>query len=208
MSAQKPIPGRHIADQPELDNRDLRALAHPPLRFVNDHPAPRCSYGRPGHTDGVEDMHGAKTWALVMNAVCARILRDLEDRSGPDPIELVSKAKSTHLRDIMADRAGRGFASDRSGRRAAYEPSSNPIRRDMQDFARETLEFLERHRRAKDFDNLAMFVDPQMLGIVRQEMPASLREVITQEEALNLVALSPPELRARVRASIHPRVAQ
>lgn len=152
-------------------------------------------------------MRGRTTWALVMNAACARILRDLEQREGAGPIELVSKAKSTHLRDIMADKAGRSFASDHSGRRSALEPSSNPIRRDMQDFARETLEFLEKHRRASDFDRLAVFAEAKMLGIVRQEMPASLREVTMREEAINLVSLSPPDLRAWVRTAALPRVA-
>lgn len=143
-------------------------------------------------------MSRSRTWALVMDAVRARVLRGVEDADGEEPVELVSRAASTHLRDIMADKAGRSFASDGSGRRSGMELGSDPIRRDMQDFAAETAEFLERHRRAGDFTRLAVFADPKMLGILRAEFPATLWETVFLDRPLNLISLPERDLRERV----------
>lgn len=148
--------------------------------------------------DGGTAMGGTRTWALVMDAVRARVLRGVQDADGEDPVELVSRASSTHLRDIMADKAGRSFASDGSGRRSAMEPGSDPVRRDMQDFAAETADFLEHHRRAGDFSRLAVFADPKMLGILRTEWPATLWETVFLDLPLNLVSMPERDLRERV----------
>ena len=139
-----------------------------------------------------------KTWALVTNGVRARILQGVEDSDGQEPIELVSQAPSTHLRDILSDKAGRSFASDASGRRSAMEPGSDPIQRDMEDFAQETLATLEGHLRAGHLTRLAIFAAPKMLGILRRQMPASLRDVLILERDLNLINLSQADLRSAV----------
>lgn len=144
------------------------------------------------------DVARDKTWALVTNGVRARILRGLDDGGPADTIELVSKAQSTHLRDILSDKAGRSFASDASGRRSAMEPGSDPILHDMQDFARETLATLEGHLRAGHLTQLAIFAAPKMLGILRREMPAALGDIVLFERDLNLINLSEADLRDTV----------
>lgn len=145
-------------------------------------------------------MRGSRTWALVMNGVRARILRGVEDGDGEDPVELVSRAPSTHLRDVMADKPGRSFSSGASatGRRSAVEMGSDPILRDMQDFAGETATLLEKHRRAGDFARLAVFAEPKMLGILRKESPATLWATVFLDMPLNLIGLSELDLRSRV----------
>lgn len=147
-------------------------------------------------------MRGSRTWALVMNGVRARVLRGVEDSDGEDTVELVSRATSTHLRDIMADKAGRSFSSGATGRRSAIELGSDPILRDMQDFASETADFLEKHRRGGDFARLAVFAEPRMLGILRKEFPATLWATVFLDMPLNLIALSERELRSRVLKEI------
>ena len=139
-----------------------------------------------------------KTWALVCDGVRARILRDLEDGDWHDPIELVSKAKSTHLRDYLSDKAGRSFASGAGGRRSAMEPGSDPVLHDMQEFAQETLGVLEDHFRQGHLTRLAIFAAPKMLGILRREMPASLNSAVILESDLNLINLPEAELRDAV----------
>ena len=143
-------------------------------------------------------MRGLRTWALVMSGVRARILRDVEDAEADAPVELVSRATSTHLRDIQSDKPGRSFSSGSAGRRSAIEPGSDPIHRDMQDFAREAADYLERHRRAGDFTRLAVFAEPKMLGIVREEFPEALWATVVLDMPTNLIALEPRELRERV----------
>lgn len=143
-------------------------------------------------------MAGSRTWALVMNGVRARILRGVLDGDREEPVELVTRVPSTHLREIMADKAGRSFSSGSAGRRSAMEPGSDPILRDMQDFATETAELLERHRRADDFARLAVFAEPRMLGILRTRFPATPWATVFLDKPLNLIALSESELRMRV----------
>lgn len=147
-------------------------------------------------------MSGSGTWALVMNGVRARILRGIEDADGEEPVELASRAASTHLRDIMADKAGRSFSSDASGRRSAMEPGTDPVLRDMQDFAGETADLLERYRRAGDFSRLAVFAEPKMLGILRAEFPATLWSTVFLDLPTNLISLPQRELRERVKDHI------
>jgi protein required for attachment to host cells len=144
------------------------------------------------------DVMRYKTWALVTDGVRARILRDLEDGNSHDPIELVSKAKSTHLRDYLSDKAGRSFASGADGRRSAMEPGSDPVLRDMQDFAQETFSVLEDHFRKGHLTRLAIFAAPKMLGVLRREIPASLKDAVTLERNLNLFNLPEADLRNAV----------
>jgi protein required for attachment to host cells len=139
-----------------------------------------------------------KTWALVSDAVRARILRDLEGGDSNDPIELVSKARSTHLREYLSDKAGRSFASGSGGRRSAMEPGSDPVLHDMQEFAQETLSVVDDHFRQGHLTRLAIFAAPKMLGILRREMPASLSSAVILESDLNLINLPETDLRDAV----------
>lgn len=143
-----------------------------------------------------------RTWALVTNGVRARILRGLEDGDPQAPIELASEAPSTHLGDILPDRAGRSFSSDTSGRRAAMEPGSDPVQRAMQDFARRILSTLGDHQRAGRLTRLAIFAAPRMLGILRHEMPAHLAGIVILERDLNLINLPEAELREAVLCAL------
>ena len=147
-------------------------------------------------------MARTKTWALVTNGVRARILRDLDDVDTEPPIEIISKAKSTHLKDIVSDKAGRSFSSGDSKRRSAMEPGTDPIYRDMQDFAQETLSALESHFRAGSLKRLAIFAAPKMLGVLRHELPPSLREIVVFERDANLINLPEADLRSVVRNEI------
>lgn len=139
------------------------------------------------------------TWALISNGVRARILRQLENSDAVGAIELISKSRSTHLRESLSDRPGRSHVPGPGARRSAMEPGSDPIRRDMQDFASQTLSLLEQHLRARDFNRLAIFASPRMLGILREEMPPTLHPAVILERSANLIQMPGPELRRAIR---------
>ena len=141
-----------------------------------------------------------KTWALVMNGDQARILRGLEKPGGdaPETIELTSPAGVTHRRDHLEDRTGRSFSSGAAGRRSAMEPGTDPVRRDMEEFAREALDHIEKHLKAKAFDKLAVIAAPAMLGLLRDKYSPALRETITFETAANLIPVPAQDLRTTV----------
>ena len=150
-------------------------------------------------------MKSPVTWALVSNGVRARILRDLDGDGAEPSVELVRKTQATHLRDVLTDKPGRSFASDASGRRSAMEPGTDPILRDMQDFAREMVDLLDAAHRAGKFSRLAVLAAPKMLGILRKTLPASLRACVVLEQASNLIWLPEADLRDAVLRMLHVR---
>jgi protein required for attachment to host cells len=129
-------------------------------------------------------MSKRETWALVTDGVRARILRGVEGRAGTT-VELVSKTSSAHLRALLAEEKERTLGGE-------------AVRRDMRDFARETLRLLDQHRLAGDFDRLAIFAPAAMLGFLRETMPPGLRTAVAAEVAANLVHAPADELRAAV----------
>lgn len=142
------------------------------------------------------------TWALVTNGVHARILRGLEKGDQEQSIEIANKSDTTHLGEMMSDKSGRSVSSGTGGRRSAMEPGSDPVHRNMQDFAQETLSVLETHLRAEHFNRLAVFAAPKMLGIIRHEMPSSLQKAVMLESDANLINLPDADLQDFVRNAI------
>jgi len=102
----------------------------------------------------------------------------------------------------MSDKSGRSVSSGTGGRRSAMEPGSDPVHRNMQDFAQETLSVLETHLRAEHFNRLAVFAAPKMLGIIRHEMPSSLQKAVMLESDANLINLPDADLQDFVRNAI------
>ena len=143
-----------------------------------------------------------RTWALVTDGMRARILRNVEEQTPPEPIEMQSAASSTRLRDILSDAPGRSFSSDGSGRRSTMEPGSDPVLHEIQVFAREVVKVLDAHRQDGSLARLAIFAAPRMLGILRQEMPEALHAITVLESPLNLAGLPAPKLYGRVREAL------
>jgi protein required for attachment to host cells len=138
--------------------------------------------------------NASKTWALVLNGARCRILRGVSGRGDDVPAELVLRSESRKLRDIMSDKPGRSFASGGGARRSAMEYGSDPVAEDQREFIRQIIALLESHRRAGDFDKLAIFAEHDMLGHLRQMMPQALADLVIREVPKNLMHLSAQEL--------------
>ena len=138
-------------------------------------------------------MVSRKTWVLVTIGVRVRILGGFGEHGSKTGFEFYSKAKSTHLRHVLADRTGQSLASP--GRERLAEAASDPILRDMHHFARDTLDLLGRHLRAGAFQYLAIFASPRMLGLLCKLVPSSLHERTIFTQPGNLVRLPDDELR-------------
>ncbi|MDZ7576346.1 MAG: host attachment protein [Pseudotabrizicola sp.] len=136
----------------------------------------------------------SKTWALVANGARCRILRGVCGRGSNAPTELVLRSEARHLRDIMSDKPGRSFTSMGDGRRSAIEYAGDPIAEDQREFIRHIIALLESHRRAGDFDTLAVFAEHDMLGHLRRMIPQTLADLVIREVPKNLLHLSAQEL--------------
>ncbi len=148
-------------------------------------------------------MREARIWALVADETRARILRGLED--GPPEVagELIARSRARHLRDHMADGAGRHPAAKTPARPRTAEEAIAPVRRDIEDFAAEIAGFLDMHRRAEDFDRLAIFAPHPMLGALCAWMPPALRATVFLERDRTLIGLSAQDLRTVLHAEVH-----
>jgi protein required for attachment to host cells len=74
------------------------------------------------------------------------------------------------------------------------EYGSDPVAEDQREFIRQIIALLESHRRAGDFDRLAIFAEHDILGHLRQMMPQSLADLVIREVPKNLLHLSTQEL--------------
>lgn len=136
----------------------------------------------------------SRTWALVINGARCRIMRGVSARGHDALTELVLRSESRNLRDIMSDKPGRSFASMGGGRRSAMEYASDPVAEDQREFIRQVISLLESHRRASDFDRLAVFAEHDTLGHLRQMMPQTLADLVIREVPKNLLHHSAQEL--------------
>ncbi len=82
------------------------------------------------------------------------------------------------------------------------EYASDPVGEDQRDFVRQVIALLESHRRAGDFDRLAIFAEHDMLGQLREMMPKALADMVVREVPKNLLHLSAQELAEAVSRSM------
>ncbi|MBE0695194.1 MAG: host attachment protein [Aquamicrobium sp.] len=146
-------------------------------------------------------MKAKTSWVLVADGARARIVRDLGmDAGAEDRLDdLVYEIDHKQLREIMADKPGRGFASE-GARRSAMEYRSDPVQEQEVEFAGMLLDELERRHAADEFGRLAIVAEPRMLGTLRQKLPAALRQAVVKEVPKDLTKLPVKELREALAA--------
>lgn len=140
----------------------------------------------------------ARLWVLAMNSTHARILRGLNPHAATSADELVMQTEARKLRDIMSDKPGREFSSGSLGRRSAVSYASDAIAEDRRAFIRQVLAMLEDHRRAGEFDRLAIFAEHEVLGDLRHLLPSALKAMLVREVPKNLLHLSAEDLATAV----------
>ena len=131
-----------------------------------------------------------RTWALVMDAMRARILRGFENPDGAAPLEIVSQAASHNLRRLI-ETGGVEHETAAEIRRGTQL--------DTQSFVQKVLEFVEIHRRTGDFDRLAIIAAQPILDVIHQEISPALKRTVFVENPTNLTPLAAPDLFERVR---------
>ena len=108
--------------------------------------------------------------------------------------ELVLRSEFRNLRNAMTDKPTQACVFVGDGRRSALNYSGEPVVEDQREFIRQVIALLESHRRAGDFDRLAIFAEHDMLGQLRKMMPKATRDMVVREVAKNLLPLSAPDL--------------
>lgn len=142
-------------------------------------------------------------WALVMNSTRARILRGVRKDSHQGGSELVLRAPHRALRDIMSERPRETVPPPAGGRRPALQYAPDPVREDARAFVEEVVTLLETHRKAGDFDQLAIFAPQDVLGTLHDHLTEGLKAVTCSEVAKDLMQESEPDLMRSVRSQLH-----
>ena len=129
-------------------------------------------------------MQDDSIWVLVLNATRARILWGTHRNGAVQDTRLVLRSEDRKLRSFLTGAPGRSAAP---GRGASVAADPDPLGDDAHAFAREVIAVLEAHRRAGDFNRLAIFSPPEMLAVLRAELPGALKAQLVVEAEKNLV---------------------
>lgn len=141
-------------------------------------------------------------WALVADSGRARFF-ELQ-KTPPEFRELRSMtSEALHQRssDLVSDGVGRDYNA-RGPLSHSKKPRSDPHDLAEQAFSRQLVDELEQAANEKAFEKLLVVADPKTLGRLRPLMSKQLRERISDEVNLDLVALPQQELEQRVRAQL------
>jgi len=111
---------------------------------------------------------------------------------------LTSPEGRLHDRDITADLPGRSFDSNKAGGRHAMEPSTDPKQELAIEFARTISRHLEAARVKKDFEQLVFVAAPAFLGLLREQLSASCRNLVAFELNKNLVQQAAEDIRSHL----------
>ncbi len=146
-------------------------------------------------------MKGPKTWIATVNRAGAVIYA-----TGPRGRRLtlidtfVSEEGRLRTRDVYADRGGR-FACD-GARGGSGDLDTDLNHQAGQRLAKEVVARLESGRQAHAFDHLVVVAAPMMLGMLRDEMPRPLMQLVLAELDKDLANLKPHDLQQRLLALV------
>ena len=90
-------------------------------------------------------------------------------------------------RDLETDREGRRFGGT-AGHHHGVDGERSTERQEMANFAREVAQNIEAARVAHEFDRLVIVAGPRMLGLLREELPQSCRDMLAAEVGKDLSA--------------------
>jgi protein required for attachment to host cells len=150
-------------------------------------------------------MAKTETWVLVADAAGARVLRaDAETRR----LELLrtyphqeGRAKPS---DLVVDRPGRSFDSNRAGGRHAMEPDTDVKRAELHRFAHELAGELDAAAAADRFHNLVIVAGPRLMGELRRALPERVAVRIRHEIGKDLAGLDVPQLATQIAPVLWP----
>ncbi|MGI9414753.1 MAG: host attachment protein [Hyphomicrobiales bacterium] len=139
-------------------------------------------------------MKPVKTWILVADGARARVVLNAGPGKGVEEIEgLDFRSEHPQSGDIMADREGRAFDSQGSGRHAMERPS-DPHRNAKKAFAERLAAMLDKHAARDRFNRLVIVAPPQALGDLRAALSRGVRDRVSAELAKDLTHLRNEDL--------------
>lgn len=139
----------------------------------------------------------AVEWFLVACAAHARVMQ--RERGLPMAQIAAFSHPEARLRasELGDDRAGRERA-DRGFGGVAYEPRTDPVRKEHQRFARELADYLEEGARAQVYGSLVVFAGNPFLGELREALGDGTRRLLKTSLPVDLSHVGAAEIERRV----------
>ncbi|MDE3080262.1 MAG: host attachment protein, partial [Paracoccaceae bacterium] len=100
----------------------------------------------------------------------------------------------------FADRKGRMQMG--GGARHGFEPKTLPADHDRAAFAKELVEVIADHAKARPFDRLMIAAPPKMLGLLRAALPGDLGRRLVYDTPLDLIDERPEDLAPHFAAAV------
>lgn len=102
--------------------------------------------------------------------------------------------------DLRRDAKGRLYGRGERFMGHTAEPETDPHKKEARKFARQIAHLLEQAHHARRYDRLFIVAAPAFLGMLRQELPDSVRKVVAGELDQDLVNLDTHQLEQRLQA--------
>jgi len=149
----------------------------------------------------------AKTWVVVADSSAARIFTAATPTGGLDERESLAHPEGRmRAQELTSDLPGRAFDSKGKGRHA-MESEVGPREHEAIAFAREIAGRIAAARSRGELDRVVLVAAPEFLGLLRDALDATTRRAVEAEFPLNLVKMTPAEIRSRLPGKLYSTLA-
>lgn len=145
------------------------------------------------------------TWVVLADGARARVVANKGPGVDLQPVYEEEEAKAMlPAREIEADRPGRTFDSGGRGDAAAqgrhaYEPPTDPRRKEQAQFIGTVAEVLENAAHEGSFERLVLIAPPKALGDLRASLSKNVMRMVSAEIPKDLVNVPIHDLPERLQ---------
>ena len=140
-------------------------------------------------------------WFLVANAEHARVLASDHGKPLSTVRGFEHPASRSKTSELGTDKGGREVSGHGFGG-AAFEPRSDPHRREHEKFAHELGQFLEHEAILGTFDSVSIFAPDPFFGKLRGQLGKNTGKRLAAARAVDFSAVPAEELGARIRQAL------
>lgn len=137
-----------------------------------------------------------KIWVLAADNSRARVFETTRRNILEKEIETMDHPASRQSnQDIITDRPGRTSHPSSGEQRKAYMPTTDPKKHEVQLFAKEVGEMINKAAIERKYDKIYILAPPSFLGMLRNELNNNTKEKINGEIDKNVTQLKMEEIR-------------
>jgi len=142
-----------------------------------------------------------RIWFVVADEGRARVLERAQPRAALQELkELRDELAQARGAELRRDAKGRLYGKGERFMGHTTDPKTEPHEKEARKFARQIAHLLEQARNERRYDHVFIVAAPAFLGMLRQELPESVRNVVAGEFDQDLVKLDVHQLEQRLRA--------